>query len=390
MGKKTKKQTAKPSSPPKTRSQKGKGKSKVRTQAPPSPVPSDESAPDSPELTIHPDHESDLSSGDEGPLASQLAQLKSQKEKLEGKARRQKMRQEIASMRKEIAQLEAGPSTRPSTSGTSQQKSKVKRSRRDNSTERPAHARSSPEHDFEYAMRLHDEFEDGRRSEAWQSDSDTEEWSKTPAIPTGKHHINSGRQKRSGLTVKAADIVVHPQIWPHTSLQDEFASKGIEFNDLDFRLFIAGELETVTGAGIGRTERTGRLRLLKQLVYLKGSYDWETLKHVYVAIVRKIELDRAAWSDDFVSDIQWMVTKYMTQPRTAKWRGKSSAPAADTKQNSDNTWYCAEFQQGRCKHTDHHIGHFRGQTVTLHHICARCWRRHRTKAAHAEAVCKTE
>ena len=100
-----------PSSPPQTRSKKGKGKAKAHKQAPPSPVPSEESAPESLELTIHAEHESEFSSGDEGALVSQLAQLKSHKEKLEGKAHRQRMRQEIASMKKEIAQLEAGPST---------------------------------------------------------------------------------------------------------------------------------------------------------------------------------------------------------------------------------------------------------------------------------------
>ena len=386
MGKKSKKQNMEAASPMRTRSKKGKGKGKAHKQASPSTSSAKERSPASPELQIHPDHTSEFSSGDEGELLQHLAKLKAKKEKLEGKSRRYKIKQDIAGIQEEIAELEE----KAHTATRSKAKTDRRRRRRRDSRDSTRRDRRSLGHDYEAALRLQEDLEDGRRSTAWPSDSDVEEWSGAQAADVhGKGHYQ--KIHKSGLTVKAADVVVRPQTWPHTSLQDEYASQGIEFGDLDFRLFVAGELETISSQGINHVEKEGRTRLLKQLVYLKGSYDWDTVRSVYVTIVRKIELARAQWSDCFTNDIQWMVTKHMGQSKPApKWRSKNTAAPAERIHQQEPTWYCAEFQQGKCRHTDHHLGVFRGQTVQLHHICARCWRRQRVKAAHAEAVCKTD
>jgi hypothetical protein len=39
---------------------------------------------------------------------------------------------------------------------------------------------------------------------------------------------------------------VNPQIWPQTNLQYEYVSKGVTFQQLDFKLFVAGELEIIS------------------------------------------------------------------------------------------------------------------------------------------------
>jgi hypothetical protein len=49
----------------------------------------------------------------------------------------------------------------------------------------------------------------------------------------------------------------------------------------------------------GKSEKEGRLDLLKKLMYLNSSYDYATIKAVYAAILREIELCHGNWSDDF-------------------------------------------------------------------------------------------
>ena len=104
--------------------------------------------------------------------------------------------------------------------------------------------------------------------------------------------------------VKVADVLVRPQIWLHTSLQEEHASQGLKFGHLAFQLFMAGELETITDHRISRVEHNGQLWLLKQLVYLKGTCEWDILWHIYVTIMHKIELAWAGWGDNFMVNIQ--------------------------------------------------------------------------------------
>ena len=52
------------------------------------------------------------------------------------------------------------------------------------------------------------------------------------------------------MVAKASDDVVNPQIWPHTVLQYEYINKSVSFQDLDFNLFVAGELEILSSKKI--------------------------------------------------------------------------------------------------------------------------------------------
>jgi len=48
------------------------------------------------------------------------------------------------------------------------------------------------------------------------------------------------------MVAKTTDHVVNPQIWPQTKLQYEYVSKGVKFQELVFKLFVAGELEIIS------------------------------------------------------------------------------------------------------------------------------------------------
>lgn len=58
------------------------------------------------------------------------------------------------------------------------------------------------------------------------------------------------------------------------SPQYEHVSKQVQFKDLDFKLFIAGELEIISEDGLPESERIGRMKLLKKIVYFSLVYNW--------------------------------------------------------------------------------------------------------------------
>jgi hypothetical protein len=51
---------------------------------------------------------------------------------------------------------------------------------------------------------------------------------------------------------------VKKQLWPQSKLQFEYAGFEINFDDLEFNLFVAGELEMLSSSKISEVERIGR------------------------------------------------------------------------------------------------------------------------------------
>ena len=92
------------------------------------------------------------------------------------------------------------------------------------------------------------------------------------------------KPKKSGITSKAWDKVEEPQLRPHVALLGEGVNgHQPSFSELDFRLFIAGELEIVTSVKTSEAEKIGRLHLLKQLAYLCGGTvlsRWKGFMHI--------------------------------------------------------------------------------------------------------------
>lgn len=71
-------------------------------------------------------------------------------------------------------------------------------------------------------------------------------------------------KKKSGIFDHPSDEVVKKQMWPQSKLQFEYAGSKINFDELEFNLFVAGELEILSTAKISETERVGRTKLLKK------------------------------------------------------------------------------------------------------------------------------
>lgn len=93
------------------------------------------------------------------------------------------------------------------------------------------------------------------------SDSDSSSSEEEVVVTTKSKRPKS---KKSGIFDHPPDEVKFKQTWPQSKLQFEYAGSKIEFDDLEFNLFVAGELETVTSTSINQIEKTGRLNLLKK------------------------------------------------------------------------------------------------------------------------------
>jgi hypothetical protein len=63
----------------------------------------------------------------------------------------------------------------------------------------------------------------------------------------------------------------------------------MSFEDLEFNLFVAGELEIISGKKISDKKTKGRIKLLKKISYFYELYEWKGIKKLYAHITRQIE-----------------------------------------------------------------------------------------------------
>ena len=100
------------------------------------------------------------------------------------------------------------------------------------------------------------------------------------------------------MVARASDDVQNPQTWPQTALQYEYINKSVAFQDLDFKLFVAGELEIISSRKTKIDERNTRLSLLKKIVYYNNIYQWKALLDFYDPFLRQIETGVKTWKDN--------------------------------------------------------------------------------------------
>ena len=156
-----------------------------------------------------------------------------------------------------------------------------------------------------------DSSSDSSLSSDSDSDTDTTYSSSHKSKKKKKKNKKKHLKKKSGIKAKSSDKVKAPQKWPHAHLQYEFVNKEVKFEYLDYRLFIAGELEVISESSISSSERQGRINLLKKIVYYTGTYEFKGLKAFYAAWLREIELGKKTWLDDPTQKETAILTKYL-------------------------------------------------------------------------------
>jgi hypothetical protein len=83
---------------------------------------------------------------------------------------------------------------------------------------------------------------------------------------------------------------VKKQLWPQSKLQFEYAGFEINFDDLEFNLFVAGELEMLSSSKISEVERIGRTKLLKRIAYFTELYEWKGLKKIMPILLGRLKM----------------------------------------------------------------------------------------------------
>ena len=153
-------------------------------------------------------------------------------------------------------------------------------------------------HDLRALSQLNDEVDRAMRnlglnSETEISDSSESRLSASSYLDVKKSSKVQKRRKKlkSGLHQKSADSVKFPQIWPHAALQFEFVSESVSFMSLDVKMFVAGELEIIMSKQIWVSEKLGRLRLLKKIMYFLTLYKWKALLQFYRLGLGELKLD---------------------------------------------------------------------------------------------------
>ena len=144
---------------------------------------------------------------------------------------------------------------------------------------------------------------------------------------------NKGKAK-SGMLACPSENTKNVEVWPHYNLHYEYASKPLEYNDLLFEQYIARETRTIS-ACTDALEAKGRLNLMFRLAHLKQKgYSWESLRGLYTAVVRGIEMHETNWAADW-QGIEEMVID--VTDRNVHVKNKSK------KQN--DVWFCREFNR---------------------------------------------
>ena len=195
---------------------------------------------------------------------------------------------------------------------------------------------------------------------------------------------------KSGITAKASDRVKHPQKWPQAHLQYEHVSKQVQFKDLDFKLFIAGELEIISEDGLPESERIGRMKLLKKIIYFSNTYSFEGLKEFYAAWVREIEMGLKTWLDSTHELESAVLGKHVKPQKSFGFKSgfkKDTHPSSKQNQSSDEEkiWFCSLYQKNKCSNRANHMVVYKGKMRRAMHICATCWLKDKQKLEHPES-----
>ena len=229
----------------------------------------------------------------------------------------------------------------------------------------------------------------GSSSGSSGSDSDSSDSSKGSSGSDQDKRKKKGKHKgksrlRSGMVAKNSDDVKFPQLWPQKGLKKQFVTSKPKFKDLDFRLFVAGELEIISRVGIRSTERKGRLRLLKEICYHQNSYEWEALRDCYASVVKNIELGISDWSEDLFKDCYMMLAPFVRKPFQKKGKFKNDFSSTKSDGKMEKVWFCKDYNRNRCSHSESHKHLFQGRSIFAHHICAVCWLKDKVKLQHPE------
>ena len=232
--------------------------------------------------------------------------------------------------------------------------------------------------------------------ESSESDTNLQDSSSDESPKSNKRYIKlkKNRKIKSGITAKSSDTVINRQRYPHAQLRFDYVSKNISYDKLEMNLFVAGELEIISSSRIKKGEKKARISLLKKLMYLSTTYEFVTVKSLYAAIVREIELGHIKWGDDY----QYVESAILSRNKEKGGLSHNSEkmqlrpkPSYEhpTRANTHlaeapKLFFCAKYQRNKCEFKASHSMVVNGKSKWAKHVCASCWLKDKKELAHPE------
>ena len=193
---------------------------------------------------------------------------------------------------------------------------------------------------------------------------------------------------RSGMYDKPNDDIIIKVKWAHNSLDYAYRSKSVAFNKLTYNQYIAGESKIIRICE-NLDELQGRLRIMNKIAYaMDESGEWEFCREYYAAVLVSIETGEEPWTSSF-RRFENMLPRKLINVSSTKYRNSDirSKQGGSNRPRIPEIIFCKEFQKGKCPETGDHAGKYKDErlTVTLRHICTKCWLKIKQKLKHPES-----
>jgi hypothetical protein len=222
-------------------------------------------------------------------------------------------------------------------------------------------------------------------------------WQAAAALEPLTESIKGKSKPSSGRAAKPESYIVKEIIWPHSAIEVQYTGSTFSYEQLDFPLLAAGEINIVLDPKVSSEERGGRLQLLKAIAYYSRNRSWSEVKNLHNAVLTQIEQNHRSWENIQFAELASSVflantasnsvksglaaqsgpARFPSKGKTfPKSRGRAaSGPASFSRANpfKVDRFFCSDFNQGLCPHRDAHVGRLGESEKWLEHFCATCY-----------------
>ena len=131
---------------------------------------------------------------------------------------------------------------------------------------------------------------------------------------------------------------------------------------------VAGEMTIFPKIAMDLDQLAYRMEMLKLASYYYKSVTMEGIRSFYRSILEDIEKGIIDWGDK--RELDKAEARFLLNP---DYKRRKDNPNFRTSKPSDKTYYCSDFNLGKCSKSDKHEGKVGDHTVTVSHICRACF-----------------
>ena len=191
-------------------------------------------------------------------------------------------------------------------------------------------------------------------------------------------------KKKSGIHDKSTSNIVTKEIWPQKNLLEDWADEEIDFKNLTFDQFVAGETKTIEDC-TEPAQIMGRMYLLRQMAYAKmRGYEWSLIRKMYAAILRGVETKEVRWGDS----LERYEKILYRRPPPSKAVSNINHRLEKGDREDKKKWFCRDYNRDGCHKTSPHKAWFGTGTNAVQrqviHMCAVCYLKDKNVKEHSE------